>query len=659
MTVVRAQGILFSLLTTRRSASTCAQQDTTSPPDAIPTSRSFKDLKPSLHLALRKALAAPPFEVRTMMPIQDKVLSLIPVAATHAPFETRISYPQQADPPLPVPSKDLLIKSRTGTGKTLAYLLLAAQARLDYMDKLGQGINPHAREGSIGRIVTAQRKWDIGALILVPTRQLAMQVAKKAAALLEQTDLHVSLFVAKSSPKVQLKDFRKNTHDVVIATPARLVEVMKESREMRDALKRTRLLILDEADQLLRPVTATAVNELIDGMSGNQQTFLVSATLPEAVQEIAAKALRPDHELVDSTGVDAMAPHGVIPQYVTVAPRLEDAWLHLFRLLAHDALTYPDGGKALIFVPSGAMAKLVAEMLLLVREALPWSQRMHVLELSAGQGATKQEMAADLFSRCKGGYAVLVTTDLSARGIDYEGVTRVIQFMVPRSRSAYLHRIGRTARAGRPGRADLILLEYEKEWLHDDPFAGQHVEPLTVAALEQEVASLAQQPRQSEALSVSDRHHGRLDQQGASMPSGVAQRLDELEAHRQTAMRRLQPQTLQSAFNSLVGYYAMRTGQLRRRMPTLLKQLVSFACEACGYAGDPIEQLPNALRRRLDLPELEARPPMPGAPPTTSAVPAAGRATRSTREHDDDGGLPRRMKRMPTLTIPDRPSVRL
>jgi ATP-dependent RNA helicase MSS116 len=257
---------------------------------------------------------------------------------------------------------------------------------------------------------------------------------------------------------------------------------------------------------------------------------------------------------------------------------------------------------------------------------------MHVLQLTRKLGYSKRELAASVFARTRGAYTALLTTDVSARGIDYTGVTRVIQFGVPSTADGYLHRIGRTARAGATGRADLVLLPFELDYLHGDPFRGQRAKPLTVKALEDDVLALAAAADAEHTVPSRPppaRFTASVDQTSAVLPPDVAGRLASLPAVLARGLPSVPEVAVQHAFNSLVGFYSHRTGVLWRRFPAVLKALVAFVREGCGYDADPVERLPNRIREALGMDIVEREEKLFGRQGGSTAR-ARGRAPRSS-----------------------------
>lgn len=213
-----------------------------------------------------------------------------------------------------------------------------------------------------------------------------------------------------------------------------------------------------------------------------RQTFLFSATVSRAIQDISKKLLSPKHTFVNCVSESDTATHAHIPQYTTVLPSGADAMPHLLRLITHDQLLCAQEGrksKVMVFLSTTKMTQMVADVLAAAAATstprrgrgavtspilFPMATRtyeMHAKRDMSRRIAVSASFRADVNVNSA---SVLVTSDVSARGVDYPGVTRVIQFGVPGSPDMYVHRVGRTGRGGDKGgkgRADLIVADWE------------------------------------------------------------------------------------------------------------------------------------------------------------------------------------------------------
>ena len=221
--------------------------------------------------------------------------------------------------------------------------------------------------------------------------------------------------------------------------------------------------MLDEADTLLDMGFREDIEDIVKMMppTPKRQTFMFSATVSKAIQEIAREVLDQNHAFINCVTEDSPV-HAHIPQYHTVLPSARDQLPHILRLIAHDQLTNPELSKTVIFFPTTKMTQLFHTLL---REAskttLPAGRNTKFYELHSKRSQDQRTRASDAFRAHRAGASVLVTSDVSARGVDYPGVTRVIQVGIPPTPDVYVHRVGRTGRAGTEGRGDLILLPWE------------------------------------------------------------------------------------------------------------------------------------------------------------------------------------------------------
>lgn len=548
-------------------------------------SKQFQDLQQHLDPAIFNALTKKPFGYTTMSPVQDAVLSLLP--GLSAPLDT----PQDS---MSGP-KDLLVKARTGTGKTLAFLVPALQARNEHVATLSKAMKddtPHNKRNAI--------KNSVGALILSPTRELATQIANEAVKLIHHTkNAEVRLFVGGASKGFQLRSWSKGRRDIVVATPGRMLDILQSAPDVADAMKSTRCLILDEADTLLDMGFKDELENIFRFLpdKDSRQTFLFSATVSPAIRQIARSSLKKEHLFIDTVPENESNVHMHIPQYATVLPDPSHQIAHILRLLAQDMLLNPQGGKAIVFLPTTKSTELFSLIVDSMTKHLPWGARkINVFEISSRKSQIQRERAADRFRRAKGGYQILVSSDVSARGVDYPGVTRVIQVGIPGSRDLYIHRVGRTGRAGKQGRGDLVLLPWEigyMTWqLQDLP-----LKPLTVVELADQVKALAQaqdaSPTEAEpedARRPRSRGYSRDDAVTitGSMAPEVEKRLSELDqAIDQDLFPSLDSFAIKEAFASLLGYYVSKASDIRTTKTVVVQGLKDWAKSGVGLGEEP------------------------------------------------------------------------
>ena len=300
-----------------------------------------------------------------------------------------------------IAGRDILARSRTGSGKTLAFAI-----------PIVERITP--RDGSPT------------ALVLVPTRELVTQVIEEFRVIADIRRLRVAPVYGGVAIGAQSK--RSRGADVIVATPGRLLDLV--SRRML-RLEHVELCVLDEADRMLDMGFLPDVTRILEMLRPDRQTMLFSATLDGEVGRLAARFTNSpvSHEVADEAPVIDDAVH----RFVSVEhPRKTDT---LVRELAAER------GLTLVFVRTQRGADRLAKTLL--------ARGFRADRLHGGMSQPQRERALDRFATGKND--VLVATDVAARGLDLDGITHVINFDAPADEKAYVHRVGRTARAGRGG----------------------------------------------------------------------------------------------------------------------------------------------------------------------------------------------------------------
>ncbi|ELU39993.1 RNA helicase [Rhizoctonia solani AG-1 IA] len=455
--------------------------------NAIP----FSTIKDLISPETYEAITYKPYKLKNMTPVQAAVLKLLPQLAPH---HTEL----QAGPDGRLPPRDLMVRAKTGTGKTLAFLIPAIEARLAAIERAKKQALEKAgltRDSMYeNRAVRAFTRTDAGALIISPTRELATQIANEALKLTHHHDgFEVRLFVGGNSKREQMRGWLRGRRDIVVATPGRLRDLLQSEPSIPEGLKNTPMLILDEADTLLDMGFRDDLEDIISYLpkSPERQTMLYSATVSRAIQQVARSTLDRNHEFINTVQEEESPVHAHIPQYHTVLPRAEDQVPHILRLLAHDQLTNPGKSKSVIFLPTTKMTQMYASLLReLARDTLPAGRETQIYEIHSRKDQDSRSRTSDRFRKDTSGASILVTSDVSARGVDYPGVTRVIQVGIPSSSDQYIHRVGRTGRAGTEGRGDLVLLPWEIGFV---TWQLTHVpmKPTTVKQVEAEVLALA------------------------------------------------------------------------------------------------------------------------------------------------------------------------
>ncbi|GAA5973078.1 hypothetical protein JCM11641_000403 [Rhodosporidiobolus odoratus] len=576
---------------------------------SAPTPRTYESIKTSLHAPVYRAVTEKPFRYETMTDVQAAVLSLLPDLAAPPRSEGTLEEIKQA--------QDLLVRAKTGTGKTLGFLIPALEGRLRSLEAFLETFkqeNPDAKPQEVKKALADHAKSSVGALILSPTRELATQIANEASALTTHLpQFGVRLLVGGASKHQQLREWmRSPSNDIVVATPGRCVDLLESESMIRKPLANARMLILDEADTLLdmgfSDDIATVTSHLPD--KAQRQTFLFSATVSKQIREVARKSLKTDHVYIDTVPADEVDTHLHIPQFHTILPSAADQLAHVVRLIAQDQLLYArdaaknggtGGGKTVVFLPTTRMTQLFSLVLSSMKTHLPWGRDTHIVEIHSKKTQEQRTRASDSFRRNSQGYSVLVTSDVSARGVDYPGVTRVIQIGVPGSRDLYIHRVGRTGRAGKQGRGDLVLLPWESgfiSWqLNDIP-----LKPCTVGETKRDVAAAASEwdanpaefaarplpPSSTSRSSRNNRSSSSARSRTATIPPSISPRLESIDDSLSTnVLPTLDSLSVRETFASLLGYYIMKAHELRTTKDVVLTGLKQWSTEAMGLEEEP------------------------------------------------------------------------
>jgi superfamily II DNA/RNA helicase len=364
--------------------------------------------------------------------------------------------------PAVLAGSDLLASAQTGTGKTAAFVLPALQ-------RLTQ---PPSRNGRGPRV-----------LILTPTRELATQVTESIQGLGRFLRLKSATIVGGVPYPPQLRALERNL-DLLVATPGRLLDHMENRRV---DFSRVEILVLDEADRMLDLGFVDAVRTIASAISSAHQTLLFSATLEGRVLAIAADLLHEPKEVRLSTVVDR---HIGIEQCVHQADDLAHKERLLDHWIAREELT-----QALIFTATKRDADRLAKNL---------AARGHAS--AALHGDLPQRARDRIVDRMRAQrLRLLVATDVASRGLDIRSLSHVINYDLPMVAEDYIHRIGRTGRAGATGTA--ISFVGPGDWAR---LAG--IERLTGARLVREIIPglepLHQEPRRNSGRSASNRRGG-------------------------------------------------------------------------------------------------------------------------------------------------------
>lgn len=364
------------------------------------------------------------FKYKEMSVVQDAVCSRLPI------------------------ENDIFVKAKTGTGKTLAFLIAALE------------------RAYAGKTVQELKHFDgTKVFIISPTRELALQIANEAERLLKFYPLGVHCMVGGERKSDNLRKLERQRCDIVVGTPGRLFDLLDSVPRFHKMCQSTEVLVLDEADQLLDMGFKNELRRILDKLpSENRQTMLFSATLSNDIHQNLGKfALSPKYDLIDTVGKEETNTHMHVKQSALVAPF--DEHPVLLRAMLQD-LPAAVKGKTIVFLPTTKSTIAYSQLL---KFLLP---DRTVLEIHSKKSQEQRSKISKRFRNARPG-TVLVTSDVSARGVDYPGVSLVVQLGVPTSREQYIHRLGRTGRAGAEGEGVLIMDEVEQQFvrnaLHDLP----------------------------------------------------------------------------------------------------------------------------------------------------------------------------------------------
>ncbi|MBL4789668.1 MAG: DEAD/DEAH box helicase [Kordiimonadaceae bacterium] len=338
-------------------------------------------------------------------------------------YETMTPIQSQAIPKI-LDGKDLIGVAQTGTGKTAAFSLPVLQLLLK-----GEGQRP--RKGS-------------RSLILAPTRELAIQIGENIRAYSKYLHFRMALIYGGTSAKPQIKAMAQGV-DILIATPGRLIDLMEQGFV---SLRNVEFLILDEADRMLDMGFIRDIQKIIKQLPAKRQTLFFSATMPGSVAKLANSILtNPVRVEVAPTATTAEK----VTQYALMVPKARKRDL-LVHVLKDQSIK-----RAIVFTRTKHGANRVMKHL-----------DQQGIKASAIHGNKSQNARQKALGEFRAGeIRVLVATDVAARGIDVDGVTHVINFELPNEPENYVHRIGRTARAGATGISLSFCDHEERVYLRD------------------------------------------------------------------------------------------------------------------------------------------------------------------------------------------------
>lgn len=346
---------------------------------------------------------------------------------------------QSATIPLFAQNKDVVVEAVTGSGKTLAFLIPI----LEIMRKSKQ----------------AWKSCEIGALVVSPTRELATQIGEALVPFLEKFGMKKAVFTGGASDSAaDAERFRTEGGNIIIGTPGRLEDLLNKYPHLL-ATKSLEVLVLDEADRLLDMGFERALNNIISKLPKQRRTGLFSATMTNAVSELIRTGLRnPIKVTVKVEGAGSLGEQK-IPDSLKIFYHLCPVEERLPFLL--DYLEAQHKAKTMVYFGTCACVDYFAQALTQLA-ALNKSK----LKFVALHGKMEHKRRSNVFKEfVNSPSAVLLCTDLAARGLDFPDIDLVIQLDAPQDPASFVHRCGRTARSGREGTALLVLDPKEEAYV--------------------------------------------------------------------------------------------------------------------------------------------------------------------------------------------------
>ncbi|MGC1376901.1 MAG: DEAD/DEAH box helicase [Anaerolineales bacterium] len=324
---------------------------------------------------------------------------------------------QEAAIPAALAGRDLIGTAQTGTGKTAAFVL-------PILHRLLNGPRNQTR-----------------ALIVTPTRELAEQINDNIRALGAGTRLRSATVYGGVGPAPQIKALRDGA-EIIVACPGRLLDLI-DQRHAR--LDRVEVLVLDEADRMFDMGFLPDVRKILKAVPAQRQTMLFSATFPAEIEQLASQSLRNPQRII----------LGLSRPVHTVTHALYPTPQHLKTALLLKLLKQTDTASVLIFTRTKHRAERLAKQI----------ENAGCKVTSLHSNRTQGQRQAALKGFKSGFYQIMVATDIAARGLDVESITHVINYDMPDTADAYIHRIGRAGRAERTGDAFTLVTPEDNDMI--------------------------------------------------------------------------------------------------------------------------------------------------------------------------------------------------
>ncbi|XP_023550704.1 DEAD-box ATP-dependent RNA helicase 10-like [Cucurbita pepo subsp. pepo] len=350
--------------------------------------------------------------------------------------------------------KDLIGLAQTGSGKTGAFALPILQALLDA---------PQA----------------FFACVLSPTRELAIQIAEQFEALGSGIGIKCAVLVGGVDMVQQAINLAKRPH-IVVGTPGRLVDHLSNTKGF--SLRTLKYLVFDEADRLLNEDFQKSIDEILNEIPRERKTYLFSATMTKKVRKLQRASLRNPVKIEAATKYSTV--DTLKQQYCFIPAKYKECYLVYI-------LTEMSGSTSMVFTRTCDATRLLALVLRnLGLRAIPISGQM-----------TQAKRLGALNKFKAGECNVLICTDVASRGLDIPSVDMVINYDIPSNSKDYIHRVGRTARAGRSGVAISLVNQYELEWyMQIEKLIGKKLPQFS--AQEEEVLMLLERVAEAKRISI-------------------------------------------------------------------------------------------------------------------------------------------------------------
>ncbi|KAL2176467.1 P-loop containing nucleoside triphosphate hydrolase protein [Thermothelomyces heterothallicus CBS 202.75] len=382
----------------------------------------YAELEGRLNSQLLQALSKHGFHYMT--PVQEKVLQR------------------------PVFTQDALVQAKTGTGKTLAFLLPALQTLLE------------AKDLDVSCV---------GLLVLAPTRELAQQIKGECDKLTGECSrpLECHIAVGGSSRHSHLTRFLRGKPAILVATPGRLLDYLGEEAA-RQKLAKIRCVVLDEADRMLDAGFAPALKQILEKIPPKAQLgwqgMCFSATVPPEIKKMLPMVLSKDHVRISTIDENEAPTIDTVPQTVHPVGSVADVLPTLHSVLSCARADNPRL-KAVIFCPTARHAGLLYHVFGHTGGAAP--PKLPVFQMQSRMSQPQRTRTVQEFKETDRG--LLFASDVVGRGMDFPDIDLVVQVGVPSETDQYVHRVGRTGRAGKSGEAVMILAPEEMWFVRQNP----------------------------------------------------------------------------------------------------------------------------------------------------------------------------------------------